>query len=205
MQDTIPKEKAEPAATETVPAFDLGNIPRPSDGTGWRAATGEGGHWPDEFSSPRWGDLSRLGNGERSLAEPKARRGPSERARVSQRVRRPDEVNSISQFLHKASLPWRDEVKRRRLIPAEFAGTKTAAGRRRMWRTRLAHEAACAPQDADHVPETLDGLFRQRREHCLEPVHRPGQSRPAIHVLPHGRRGIKSFSHRFAQMKHGFF
>jgi hypothetical protein len=29
-------------------------------------------------------------------------------------------------FLHKASL----------LIPAEFAETKTAAGRRRMWRTR---------------------------------------------------------------------
>jgi hypothetical protein len=25
------------------------------------------------------------------------------------------------EFLHKASLPWRDEVKRRRLIPAEFA------------------------------------------------------------------------------------
>ena len=34
-------------------------------------------------------------------------------------------------FLHKASL----------LIPAEFAETKTAAGRRRMWRTRLAHKA----------------------------------------------------------------
>jgi hypothetical protein len=39
----------------------------------------------------------------------------------------------------------------------------------------------------------------------VEPFHRPGQSRPAIHVLPHGRRGIKSFSHRFARMKHGFF
>ncbi len=34
-------------------------------------------------------------------------------------------------FLHKASL----------LIPAEFAETKTAAGRRRMWRTRQAHKA----------------------------------------------------------------
>jgi len=34
-------------------------------------------------------------------------------------------------FLHKASL----------LIPADFAETKTAAGRRRMWRTRQAHKA----------------------------------------------------------------
>ena len=34
-----------------------------------------------------------------------------------------------NEFLHKASL----------LIPAEFAETKPAAGRRRMWRTRQAH------------------------------------------------------------------
>ncbi len=39
-------------------------------------------------------------------------------------------VNSNT-FLHKASL----------LIPAEFAETKTAANRRRMWRTRQAHKA----------------------------------------------------------------
>ena len=38
-------------------------------------------------------------------------------------------VRQGTSFLHKASL----------LIPAEFAETKTAAGRRRMWRTRLAH------------------------------------------------------------------
>ena len=38
-------------------------------------------------------------------------------------------VRRGNEFLHKASL----------LIPAEFAETKTAAGRRRMWRTRLAH------------------------------------------------------------------
>ena len=37
-------------------------------------------------------------------------------------------VRRGNKFLHKASL----------LIPAEFAETKTAAGRRRMWRTRLA-------------------------------------------------------------------
>ncbi len=40
-------------------------------------------------------------------------------------------VRRGTEFLHKASL----------LIPAEFAETKTAAGRRRMWRTRQAHKA----------------------------------------------------------------
>ena len=40
-------------------------------------------------------------------------------------------VRQGNKFLHKASL----------LIPAEFAETKTAASRRRMWRTRLAHKA----------------------------------------------------------------
>ena len=41
-------------------------------------------------------------------------------------------VRRGNEFLHKASL----------LIPAEFAETKTAAGRRRMWRTRQAHGSA---------------------------------------------------------------
>ncbi|HEU5072102.1 MAG TPA: hypothetical protein VFV96_16990, partial [Verrucomicrobiae bacterium] len=40
-------------------------------------------------------------------------------------------VRQGNRFLHKASL----------LIPAEFAETKTAANRRRMWRTRQAHKA----------------------------------------------------------------
>ena len=40
-------------------------------------------------------------------------------------------VRQGTKFLHKASL----------LIPADFAETKTAAGRRRMWRTRQAHKA----------------------------------------------------------------
>ena len=40
-------------------------------------------------------------------------------------------VRRGNEFLHKASL----------LIPAEFAETKTAAGRRRMWRTRQAHSS----------------------------------------------------------------
>lgn len=39
-------------------------------------------------------------------------------------------VREGNKFLHKASL----------LIPADFAETKTAAGRRRMWRTRIAHK-----------------------------------------------------------------
>src|SRR5665213_451556 len=47
------------------------------------------------------------------------------RASIGEAVRRGNE------FLHKASL----------LIPAEFAETKTAAGRRRMFRTREAHKA----------------------------------------------------------------
>jgi len=50
-------------------------------------------------------------------------------------------VRCGTDFPHKASPPWRAEVKRRRLIPAEFAETKTAAGRRRMCRTRLAHNS----------------------------------------------------------------
>jgi hypothetical protein len=54
-----------------------------------------------------------------------------DRGEVSNPVNQKTEVNKNlhHQFLHKASL----------LIPAEFAGTKTAAGRRRMWRTRQAH------------------------------------------------------------------
>jgi hypothetical protein len=47
-----------------------------------------------------------------------------DRGEVSNPVNQKTEVNTITQFLQKASL----------LIPAEFAETKTAAGRRRMWR-----------------------------------------------------------------------
>jgi len=70
-----------------------------SNETVWAFDLGKGSI--GDFPSPRWGEG----------------------------VRRTDEVNTIPQFLHKASL----------LIPAEFAETKTAAGRRRMWRTRQAH------------------------------------------------------------------
>jgi hypothetical protein len=44
-------------------------------------------------------------------------------------------VRRGNEFLHKASLPCRAVAQRRLVIPAEFAETKTAAGRRRMWRT----------------------------------------------------------------------
>jgi CRISPR-associated endonuclease Csn1 len=65
-------------------------------------------------------------------------------------------VRHGDKFLHKASL----------LIPAEFAETKNAAGRRRMWRTRQAHKA---------------------REHWLDEVMR----KAGIEVL-HGRNYDKS-------------
>jgi hypothetical protein len=93
MKNNVLNKKPEPAATETVWAFDLGK--------------GSIGDSP----SPRWGEGGR----------------------------RPDEVNTIPQFLHKASLPCRAIAQRRQVIPAEFAETKTAAGRRRMWCTRQAH------------------------------------------------------------------
>jgi hypothetical protein len=50
MKDYVLKEKPEPASNEMVWAFDLGNVPRPSDGRGWRAATGEGCNWADEVN-----------------------------------------------------------------------------------------------------------------------------------------------------------
>jgi hypothetical protein len=93
MKDYVLKNKPEPAANETVWAFDLGHP-------------------------------LRLERGE-------------DRGEVSNPGHQKTAVRRGNEFLHKASLPWRVEAKRRRLIPAEFAETKTAAGRRRMWRTRL--------------------------------------------------------------------
>jgi hypothetical protein len=57
MKDYVLNKKPEPASNEIVWAFDLG-----------KGSIGD-------FPSPRWGDLSRLGNGERSLAKPKAGQG----------------------------------------------------------------------------------------------------------------------------------
>jgi hypothetical protein len=111
MNDYVLNEKTEPV--DMVWAFDLGHPLRlkrcPS-----LAGAGEGGRRPGEG---RWG---------------KAFLGGGDRGEVSNPDHQKIEVNTTFQFLHKASLPWRDEVKRRRLIPAEFAETKTAAGRRRM-------------------------------------------------------------------------
>ncbi len=52
---------------------------------------------------------------------------------------RGEAVRRGNEFLHKASL----------LIPAEFAETKTAAGRRRMWRTRQAHGSSVFSPHSD--------------------------------------------------------
>ena len=125
MKTYVLKEITEPAANETVWAFDLGNVPRPSDGRGWRAATGEGCHWPDEVNK-----------------------------------------NFHHEFLHKASL----------LIPAEFAETKTAAGRRRMWRTRQAH--------GSHRPSLAGGGMVA----AASGKEAPGRSSAAVPGCERGRR-----------------
>ena len=72
-------------------------------------------------------DVRRTGEGRWG----KAFLGGGDRGEVSNPVNQKTAVNTTFQFLHKASL----------LIPSEFAETKTAAGRRRMWRTRQAHKA----------------------------------------------------------------
>jgi CRISPR-associated endonuclease Csn1 len=59
-----------------------------------------------------------------------------------------------NQFLHKASL----------LIPAEFAKTKTAASRRRMWRTRQAHKAREAWLDHVMCAAGIEPLIGRRVE-----------------------------------------
>jgi hypothetical protein len=57
--------------------------------------------------------------------------GDSPSPRWGEGGRSPDEVNKNLHHEFGASL----------LIPTEFAETKTAAGRRRIWRTRQAHKA----------------------------------------------------------------
>jgi hypothetical protein len=92
--------------------YVLKNKPEPaSNEMVWAFDLGKGSI--GDFPSPRWGEGGRS----------------------------PDEVNPAFQFLHKASLPCRAVAQRRLVIPAEFAETKTAAGRRRIWRTRQAHKA----------------------------------------------------------------
>jgi hypothetical protein len=120
MNDYVLNKKPEPASNDMVWAFDLGH-PLRLERCPSLAGAGEGGRRP--------------GEGRRG----KAFLGGGDRGEVSNPVNQKTEVNTIHQFLHQASLPWRDEVKRRRLTPTEFAETKTAAGRRRMWRTRQTH------------------------------------------------------------------
>lgn len=61
-------------------------------------------------------------------------------------------VREGNKFLHKASL----------LIPADFAETKTAAGRRRMWRTRQAHKAREAWLDEVMCAAGIEPLHGRR-------------------------------------------
>src|ERR1039457_7497289 len=97
---------------EMVWAFDRGHLLR-LECCPSLAGAGEGGRRPGEG---RWGKTTFCGG---------------DRGEVSNPDHQKTAVNTIHQFLHQASL----------LIPAEFAETKTAAGRRRMWRTRQAHGA----------------------------------------------------------------
>ncbi len=154
MNDYVLNNKPELAANEMVWAFDLGH-PLRLERRFLRSREREKVAQPDEG---RWGETIQCGAG---------------RGEVSNSGHQKTAVRRGNEFLHKASLPcravaqrkrlWRDEVKQRLVIPAEFAlprgreccaclrrprsrvlprgETKTAAGRRRMWRTRQAHKA----------------------------------------------------------------
>ena len=71
------------------------------------------------------------------------------RSREREKVAQPDEGRQGKTIQGEVSNPGHQKPAARRsnefgaslLIPAEFAETKTAAGRRRMWRTRQAHKA----------------------------------------------------------------
>jgi hypothetical protein len=91
MNDYVLNKKPEPASNDMVWAFDLGH-PLRLERCPSLAGAGEGGRRPGEG---RWG---------------KAFLGGGDRGEVSNPVTK---VNTIPQFLHKASL----------LIPAEFAET----------------------------------------------------------------------------------
>jgi hypothetical protein len=148
------KNKSEPASNEMVWAFDLGH-PLRLERRFLRSREREKVAQPDEG---RWGETIQCGAGRGEVSNP-----------VSQKTA----VWRGNEFLHKASLPCRAIAQRRLVIPAEFAlprgreccaclrrprsrvlprgETKTAAGRRRMWRTRQAREGACAPQSDSEI------------------------------------------------------
>ena len=98
MKDYVLKNKPEPAANETVWAFDLGH-PLRRERRFLRSREREKVAQPDEG---RWGETIQCGAG---------------RGEVSNSGNQKTAVRRGNEFLHKASL----------LIPAEFAETKTAA------------------------------------------------------------------------------
>ena len=120
MKVYVLNEKPETASNETVWAFDLGH-PLRLERRFLRSREREKVAQPDEG---QWGKSFFCGAGRGEVSNP-----------VSQKTA----VNTNLQFLHKASLPCRAIAQRRLVIPVEFAETKTAAGRRRMGRTRQAH------------------------------------------------------------------
>ena len=153
MNTDIQKVKPESAANEIVWAFDLDNVPRPADGRGWRAATDEGCHWPDDRGHPlrleRCPSLAGAGEG--------GRRPDAGRREYSSFCG--EDRGEVSNPGHKKTAArCGNEFGASRLIPAEFAlprgseccaclrwprsrilprgETKTAAGHRRLWRTR---------------------------------------------------------------------
>jgi hypothetical protein len=102
MKVYVLNEKPETASNETVWAFDLGH-PLRLERRFLRSREREKVAQPDEG---RWGETIQCGAG---------------RGEVSNSDHQETAVRRGNEFLHKASL----------LIPAEFAETKTAAGRRR--------------------------------------------------------------------------
>jgi len=112
MKVYVLNEKPETASNETVWAFDLGH-PLRLERRFLRSREREKVAQPDEG---QWGKSFFCGAGRGEVSNP----GHQKTA-----------VNTNLQFLHKASLPCRAIAQRRLVIPAEFAETKTAAGRRR--------------------------------------------------------------------------
>ena len=122
MQDYVLNKKLEPASNEMVWAFDLGKNSIGSPG---------GVSLVDEFlgiaAVTPWGKAVRRGNEfGASLLIPAELALPRGREFCAC-LRRP----------------------RSRVLPR--GETKTAAGRRRMWRTRQAREGACAPQSDSEI------------------------------------------------------
>jgi hypothetical protein len=139
MKDYVLNEKPEPASNDIVWAFDLGHPLRLDRGED-----------RGEVSNP-------------DIQKTAVNTFPQFLHKASLPCRADSSRHSAATAEAQRRRPWRDVAQRRRLIPAEFAlprgreccaclrrprsrvlprgETKTAAGRRRMWRTRQVHKA----------------------------------------------------------------